>query len=188
MPTTKIMIENVNEQWISEVEVGGVTARRATIRSLEFDDAMVQVTEKYHELAEINDPSYKSSGGRFVSGGAGPAPDMRGATGEIGGTLVRVMMPMADIVKRAVDKAGLSAQGWNALPYEQQLAFVQTMVEVLGGKQNDVPDFAPEPDPEPIVAGPEPKPERKEVGEKPVGKAHAPKPVAKKPAAKKKGK
>ncbi len=45
MPTTRIEIENYNNVWIAEVELGGISARVTRLKADDFDTLLVQLLE-----------------------------------------------------------------------------------------------------------------------------------------------
>lgn len=61
MPLSRVEIEQYSaDSWVAEVEVGGLIARRATVRGCCFMEIMVNVANQYEE---------------FVGRPAGPTPE-----------------------------------------------------------------------------------------------------------------
>jgi hypothetical protein len=52
MPLTRIEIEQIEQtRWVAEVEVGGMTARRITVRGGSFEEIMIGVEDAYRAYA-----------------------------------------------------------------------------------------------------------------------------------------
>ncbi len=57
MPLSRIEIEQTAaDRWVAEVEVGGLIARRATVRGSSFEEVMIAVEDAYRAF----DPAPKS--------------------------------------------------------------------------------------------------------------------------------
>lgn len=52
MPTARIEIENANNQWVAEVESGGIMCRRGLVRGQTFEEIMATVMLEYEKLSD----------------------------------------------------------------------------------------------------------------------------------------
>jgi len=56
MPSAEIRIEHVNQNWLAEVEVGGMVSRRRMLRADDFEGIMRAVVDAYLEFVPQEAP------------------------------------------------------------------------------------------------------------------------------------
>jgi hypothetical protein len=62
MPLTRIEIEQIEQtRWVAEVEVGGMTARRVTVRGGSFEEIMIGVEDAYRAHVPVRKPAEERS-------------------------------------------------------------------------------------------------------------------------------